>query len=138
MVDPEHQAQGVGRALLERCWPGDPTPDLGRVVVATGAPADLTLYPDFGVMPVTGHWHMRVRTARYLERRAQEVDVREPGTHALEPGRAVAEWARLEPHAVAHERPALHEFLSRDRNCLATVAPDGHATGLCWVSSHGE
>ena len=62
MVAPEHQGRGLGRALLERCWPGDPTPDLGRVVVATGAPADLTLYPDFGVMPVTGHWHMRVRT----------------------------------------------------------------------------
>ena len=46
MVDPEYQRQGVARALLERCWPGDPTPDLGRVVVATGAPADLTLYPD--------------------------------------------------------------------------------------------
>jgi GNAT superfamily N-acetyltransferase len=138
MVDPAHQGQGVGRALLDRCWPGDPTPDLGRIVVAAGAPSDLTLYPDFGVMPVTGHWHMRVRTARYLERRAQEVDVREPGTHVLEPGRAAAEWTRLEPHAVAHERPALHEFFARDRNCLATVAPDGHATGLCWVSSHAE
>jgi GNAT superfamily N-acetyltransferase len=138
MVDPRHQRRGIGHALLERCWPGDPTPEVGRVVVASGAPADLTLYPDFGVMPVMGHWHLRVRTERYLERRAQEVDVREPGTHALAPARAVAEWQRLEPLAIAHDRPALHEFFSRDRSCLATVSPDGQATGLCWVSSHGE
>jgi len=138
MIDPDHQGEGIGRALLQRCWPGDPTPDLGRVVVATGAPADLTLYPTFGVMPATGHWHMRLRTERYLEHRAQERDVREPDTHVLEPRRAAAEWQRLEPLAIAHERPALHEFFARDRTCLATVAGDGKATGLCWVSLHGE
>ena len=138
MVAPQHQGKGIGRELLERIWPGDPTPELGRVVVAAGAPADLTLYPDFGVMPVTGHWHLRVRTEHYLERRAHEVDVRDPGTHVLAPPRAVAEWTRLEPQAIAHERTALHEFFARDRNCLATVGPDGHATGLCWVSSHAE
>ena len=138
MVEPGHQGKGLGRALLERCWPGDPTPDLGRVVVASGAPADLTIYPDFGVMPVTGHWHLRVRTERFLERRAQEVDVREPSVHVLAPPRAVGEWQRLEPAAVEHERPELHEFFARDRTCLATVAEDGQATGLCWVSSHGE
>ncbi len=138
MIDPEHQGQGLGRALLERCWPGDPTPDLGRVVVATGASADLTLYPEFGVMPVTGHWHMRVRTESYLERRAHEVDVRDPDTHMLAPPRAAAEWQRLEPLAIAHERPALHEFFARDRTCLATMSPAGHATGLCWVSSQAE
>ena len=138
MVDPERQRQGLGRALLERCWPGDPTPDLGRVVVATGAPADLTLYPDFGVMPVTGHWHMRMRTEAYLERRAQELDAREPDTHVLSPSRAAAEWQRLEPLAIAHGRPELHEFFARDRTCLANMSPAGDATGLCWVSSRGE
>ena len=138
MVEPEHQGEGIGRELLERIWPGDPTPDLGRIVVAAGAPPDLSLYLDFGVMPVMGHWHMRARTERFLERRAQEVDVREPGTHVLEPARAVEEWKRLEPQAIGHERPALHEFFARDRNCLATVGADGHATGLCWVSSHAE
>ena len=138
MIDPEHQGQGLGRALLERCWPGVPTPDLGRVVVATGAPADLTLYPEFGVMPATGHWHMRVRTEKYLERRAQEVDLRDPGTHALSPARAAAEWQRLEPLAIAHERAALHEFFARDRTCLATMSPAGDASALCWVSAHGE
>jgi hypothetical protein len=107
-------------------------------VVATGAPPDLTLYPDFGVMPVTGHWHLRVRTERYLERRAHQVDAREPDTHMLAPERAAVEWKRLEPLAIAHERPALHEFFARDRTCLATVSPSGEATGLCWVSSHGE
>lgn len=138
MVDPEHQREGIGRALLERCWPGDPTPDLGRIVVATGASADLTLYPDVRVMPVTGHWHMRVSTERYLERRAHEVDVRDTDAVMLSPQRAVEEWDRLEAHAISHERPELHEFFARDRKCLATLAPDGHAKGLCWVSSHGE
>ena len=138
MVDPAHHAQGIGRGLLDRVWPGDPTPDVGRVVVAAGAPHDLTLYPDFGVMPVTGHWHLRVPTERFLERRALERDVREPDTHVLAPARAVEEWKRLEPPAIAHERPALHEFFARDRTCLGTVAADGHATGLCWVSQHAE
>ena len=138
MVEPRQHGRGIGRGLMDRVWPGDPSPETGRVVVATGAPTDLTLYPEYGVMPATGHWHMRVRTERYLERRAQEVDVRDPGTHALAPERAAAEWTRLEPPAIAHERPALHEFFARDRTCLATVADDGRATGLCWVSSHAE
>ena len=55
MVLPDYHRNGIGRALLSRLWPDDPTPDLGRLVVAAGAPADLTLYADFGVMPVTGH-----------------------------------------------------------------------------------
>ena len=59
MVDPKHQGSGVGRKLLEEIWPGDPSPSLGRIVVAAGAPRDLSLYTDFGVMPVAGHWHMR-------------------------------------------------------------------------------
>ena len=138
MVDPEYHREGIGRTLLDRVWPGDPTPDLGRLVVATGASADLTLYPDFGVMPVTGHWHMRVSTERYLERRAHEVDARDPDAVVLGAPRAVEEWERLEAHAIDHERPALHAFFARERKCLATLGPDGHATGLCWVSSHGE
>src|SRR5437763_9997708 len=32
MVCPRLQGGGIGRALLERCWPSDPTPELGRVV----------------------------------------------------------------------------------------------------------
>src|SRR5262249_40560697 len=32
MVEPDFQGQGIGRGLLERCWPDDPSPDLGRVV----------------------------------------------------------------------------------------------------------
>jgi hypothetical protein len=81
---------------------------------------------------------MRVRTESYLERRAQEVDVRDPNTHMLAPQRAAGEWQRLEPLAIAHERPALHEFFARDRTCLATMSPAGDATALCWVSSRGE
>jgi GNAT superfamily N-acetyltransferase len=139
MVLPEHQRRGIGRQLLEIVWPGDPTPELGRVVVATGSASDLSLYTGFGVMPVAGHWHMRQRTESYLGARSQEIDTADPGVHALTPERAVAEWKRLEPSAVAHERPSLHEFFGRDRTCLATIdGSTGAATSLCWVSSDGD
>jgi GNAT superfamily N-acetyltransferase len=139
MVLPEHQGRGIGRRLLGVAWPGDPSADLGRVVVAAGAPSDLSLYLEFGVMPVAGHWHMRQRTDVYLERRAQEIETTDPGVHLLKPDRAVAEWMRLEPQAIGHERPALHEFFARDRNCLAALDPrTGEARALCWVSSEGE
>jgi GNAT superfamily N-acetyltransferase len=136
-VAPSHAGLGVGRALLERCWPESPTPDLGRVVLGIGRPSDLTLYTEFGVMPVSGHWHMRHRSEEYVERRSQEIDAPPTTVHALTPERAVSEWKRLEPSAIGHERPRLHEFFGRTRTCLATV-DDGVATGLCWVSSEGE
>jgi GNAT superfamily N-acetyltransferase len=137
-VAPSHAGQGVSRGLLERCWPNSPSPELGRLVVAVGRPADLTLFTEFGVMPVSGHWHMRHRVDQYLENRALEVDSTEPGVHVLTPDRAVEEWKRLEPRAIAHDRAHLHEFFGRTRNCLATVDDSGQATGLCWVSGHGE
>jgi acetyltransferase (GNAT) family protein len=138
-VASSHAGQGVSRGLLERCWPESPTRELGRLVVAVGTPADLTLFTEFGVMPVTGHWHMRHRVDQYLENRAQEVDSTEPGVHVLTPERAVEEWKRLEPAAIGHERADLHEFFGRTRNCLATVdAESGRATAVCWVSGHGE
>jgi GNAT superfamily N-acetyltransferase len=139
MVLPDHQRRGIGKQLLELVWPGDPTPELGRAVVATGSASDLSLYTGFGVMPVAGHWHMRSPTEEYLAHRAQEMDTTDPGVHALKADRAVAEWKRLEPPAVAHGRPALHEFFGRDRTCLATIDPaTGAATSLCWVSSDGD
>ena len=67
--------QGVSRGLLERCWPESPSPDLGRLVIAVGRPADLTLFTECGVMPVSGHWHMRHRVDQFLESRAREVGV---------------------------------------------------------------
>ncbi len=138
-VAPSHAGLGVGRALLERCWPDSPTPELGRVVVGLGTPADLSLYTEFGVMPVTGHWHMRHRVDEYLERRSQELDSGPPTVHALTTERAVGEWKRLEPPAIGHERPRLHEFFGRTRTCLATVDPErGQARAICWVSSNGE
>jgi GNAT superfamily N-acetyltransferase len=139
MVEPGKQGRGVGRALLERCWPGDPSPELGRVVVAAGAPNDLTLYTEFGVMPVGGHWHMRARAEDYLFRRSQETDAPVPAVHVLKPERAVEEWVRLEPDAIGHDRRSLHEFFARDRTCLAYSAPDGERpSALCWVSSGGD
>jgi GNAT superfamily N-acetyltransferase len=139
MVDPRHQRRGIGRALLQRSWPDSPRRELGRVVVATGEPTDLGLYMEFGVMPVAGHWHIRQRTDRYLERRSHEIERVETAVHVLGPERAVAEWQRLEPPVVGHERPALHEFFCRDRTCLATVDEQTHeATSLCWVSGDGE
>jgi GNAT superfamily N-acetyltransferase len=139
MVTPDQQRRGVGSQLLEIAWPGDPTPELGRVVVANGSASDLSLYTRFGVMPVAGHWHMRQHTETYLAKRSQEIDSVDPGVHVLKADRAVTEWKRLEPAAVAHERPKLHEFFGRDRTCLATIDPaTGHATSLCWVSSEGE
>jgi hypothetical protein len=138
-VAPSHAGRGVSRGLLERCWPDSPTPDLGRLVVAVGTPADLTLFTEFGVMPVSGHWHMRHRVDQYLEQRALELDSTDPDVHVLTGERAVEEWKRLEPEAIGHDRPTLHEFFGRTRNCLATVDPDsGRATALCWVSGQGE
>lgn len=139
MVSPEHQGRGIGRRLLDAIWPGDPSPALGRIVVATGAPRDLSLYTDFGVMPVAGHWHMRQPTRTYLQRRSQETDATEAGSVVvLTVDRAVSEWKRLEPEAIGHERPALHEFFGRDRACLATVDAEGRPKGLCWVSVDGD
>jgi GNAT superfamily N-acetyltransferase len=139
MVCPRHQGGGIGRSLLEQCWPGDPTPELGRVVVAAGAPSDLSLYTEFGVMPVSGHWHMRQRTDHYLARRAHEAGEGDIDVHALSPDNAIKAWERLEPSAIAHRRSALHEFFCRDRYCLAVLDPQtGEAQSLCWVSSDGE
>jgi hypothetical protein len=138
-VAPPYAGRGVGRALLELCWPNSPSPTLGRVVLTFGTPVELSLYTEFGVMPVGGHWHMRHRVDEYLERRSREVDSAEPGVHVLTRQRAVEEWKRLEPTAVGHERPLLHDFFGRTRTCLAVVDPDrGRATGLCWVSSDGD
>jgi hypothetical protein len=59
--------------------------------------------------------------------------------HALTPDRAVSEWKRLEPPAIGHKRPLLHEFFGRTRTCLATMDGEGgRATALCWVSGDGD
>jgi GNAT superfamily N-acetyltransferase len=137
MVAPGHQSRGLGRALLEQCWPQLPTVELGRIVIAAGSQADLSLYTNFGVMPVAGHWHMRQRTDTYLANRSQE-DQTESGVHVLKPERAVEEWGRLEPRAIGHSRHELHEFFARDRTCLGSLGNDGEADAVCWVSSEGE
>ncbi len=136
-VAPTHKGRGIARELLERCWPGPPNPKLGRVVVAPGAPHDLSLYLDFAVMPIAGHWFMRARTDEYTVHRSQEIDASEPAVVALSADRAVAEWKRLEPPAIGHKRPLLHEFFGRTRTCLATMDGDD-ASALCWIGPRGE
>ena len=138
-VSPDHAGAGIGKGLLERCWPERPTREQGRAVVTLGTPADLTLYTRFGVMPVAGHWNLRHRSTEYLERRSLEsTDATEPDVHVLTPERAVDEWKRLEPGAIGHERPALHEFFGRSRGCLAVLNGDGEAQALCWMSPDGD
>ncbi len=134
-VHPEHQGEGIGRGLLARCWPDPPTPDLARVVVATGAPADLTLYTGFGVMPANGRLRLVLRTERYVESRLRERDAAEPAVHVLEGERALGEWRRMEEEVVGHSRRSLQDFFARERTCLATMGDHGRATALCWVSS---
>jgi len=138
-VRPDRQDRGIGRALLERCWPGDPTPELGRIAIVGGTPSDLTLYTDFGVMPITGHWQLRQRTEAYLEARSNEPDAFDAASvHVLEVGHAVSEWKRLEPQAIGHARPLLHDYFGRDRACLARLDErSGEATALCWISPDG-
>lgn len=138
-VLPSHSRRGIGPALVSRCFPGDPTPELGRVAVAPGVSRMLNTLTDFGLMPAAGHWHMRARTAEYLEHRSRITDATEPAVVVLEPGRAVAEWQRLEPPAIGHERAALHEFFGRTRTCLASVDErSGQATALCWAGKDDE
>jgi predicted N-acetyltransferase YhbS len=138
-VAPSHAGAGIGTGLLQRAWPEPPTPQRGRVVVTLGTPADLTLYTRFGVMPVAGHWHLRLRAEEYLERRSLERESTDPAVHGLTPRRAVEEWKRLEPAAIGHERPALHDFFARSRGCLAVLdGGAGEAKALCWVSPDGD
>lgn len=139
VVDPAHQSRGIGRALIEHVWPGDPTPELGRACVALGTPEDLSLYMEYGVMPIAGHWHLLARTERYRERRLQEIDSAGPGVSALKADRAAEEWKRLEPLALGYDRAPLHDFFGRERVCLAAMDLDaGEARSLCWVSSSGD
>lgn len=139
VVHPEHQSRGIGRALLEHIWPGDPTPELGRSCLAVGTPENLSLTMEFGVMPIAGHWHLLARTDRYRERRLQERDSADPGVSALKGDRAAEEWKRLEPLALGYDRAPLHDFFGRERVCLAAMDLDaGVARSLCWVSSAGD
>lgn len=108
------------------------------MALAMGGNADLSLYTTFGAMPVAGHWAMIQRTESYRERRSQETDATEHSIVVLSPDRAVAEWKRLEPDAIGHDRAPLHEFFARDRTCLAMLGEDGSADALCWVSADSD
>lgn len=137
-VAPEYQGQGIARRLVSQCWPGRPTRDVGRIALAPGSGPDLSLYTSFGTMPVAGQWSLDQPTERYLALRSHEIDRVEAAVHQLAPARAVEAWKRLEPQAIGHDRPHLHEFFGRERTCLAAIGEDAHATALCWVSPTGE
>jgi GNAT superfamily N-acetyltransferase len=137
VVDPECRGLGFGRALLERLWPGTPSPEVGRVVVAARSNIELSLYTAFGAMPATGHWRLRMSGKEFVERRAHQ-DAGDPDVVVLESGHAVDEWQRLEPLAVAHDRSDLHEFFGRTRSCLACLGDGRQASALCWVSPSDE
>ena len=131
--------RGIGPALLAEALPGDPTPDLGRVAVAPGTTRTLNMFTDFGLMPAAGHWHMRADPQTFLERRSRVTDAAEPAVVVLEPDRAAAAWQLLEPQAIGHERPGLHEFFARTRTCLAAVdEATGQPTALCWAGRGEE
>lgn len=138
-VRPGMSGLGLGPGLLQQVWSAAPTPELGRVAVAPGVSRVLNAMTDFGVMPAAGHWHMRAPSSRYLERRSLVTDAAEPAVVVLEPARAVQEWQRLEPPAIGHRRPMVHEFFARTRTCLASVdEATGQASSLCWVGRDDE
>lgn len=132
-VAPAHTRQGIGPALLDEIWPGAPTREMGRVAVAPGVSRVLNAVTAHGMMPAAGHWHMRSRTADYLEARSRVTDAAEPPVVVLEADRAREEWQALEPDAIGHARPGLHEFFARTRTCLASVDDAGRPSALCWA-----
>lgn len=138
VVADDHRGRGIGRSVLKRCWPGDPSSAVGRLAVAPGTPRELAPYMSTGTMPVAGVWRFRQPTETYLARRSLD-DLPETHVHALEPSRAEAEWARLEPEALGMQRSALHGFLSADRTCLGSMdEATQRAAALCWVGADAQ
>jgi GNAT superfamily N-acetyltransferase len=135
MVAPDDQGGGIGRALLEHCFDDDSAPSLGRLVVATGAPRDLSLYTDFGFMPVAGHWHMRQSSDTYRARR-RSTGGDSSVASVLSTQKALQAWSRLEPSVLGTFRRPLHEFLASTRTCLGLNDDKGLA--VCWLGADGE
>jgi N-acetylglutamate synthase-like GNAT family acetyltransferase len=135
MVAPDDQGSGIGRALLEHCFDEHRTGQLPRLVVATGAPRDLTLYTDFGFMPIAGHWHMRQSSDDYTAQR-RRAGGQGSVASVLSTRQALEAWQRLEPSVMGSFRLPLHEFFCSTRTCLA-VDDDG-GLAVCWVGTDGE
>ena len=134
-VDDEYQGRGLGRQLLRKCW-NDSASVVPRIIVAAGAPADLTTYTGVGTAPVAGHWNVVQRAVTYRERRARE----EPPlmrTQPLDPKRALREWERPEPLALGHARPELHRHF-RSRVCVAgSDERSADVNAVCWLGADG-
>ncbi len=138
MVEREYRGRGLGRELLSRCWPCEEANAAPRVVVAVGAPADLTLYSAFGMQPVTGHWHLRASTRAFIAACAREPGRDEARVTALAGEPACREWRRLEPAALGLDRPAVHECFASTRTCLALLDHDGGIAAVCWADEEGN
>ena len=131
--------RGIGRRLLERCWPGPPTPDLGRARASrTGAPADLSLYTDVrrdAGQRATGTCAQRPSdTSSAARRRSTRT---EPAVHALD--------ARARRRASGSGSSRSRSATSA-RCCTSSSAATAPASrpwtpatatrrALCWVSS---
>ncbi len=63
-VDPEHQGRGVAGRCSSAAGPGIHRRSSAGSWWPRERPADLSLYTEFGVMPITGHWHMRAADRR--------------------------------------------------------------------------
>lgn len=136
MVSPACQGLGIGQALLQDVWPCAQA-SARRVVVATGAPRDLSLYTAHGLMPLCGHWHMRHSPADYLERRDRDVGAN-LRIRTLDAETALEAWARLEPPLLDDRRAALHGFFAQSRTSIGLLADDGSVRATCWVGPFGE
>ena len=139
MVDPEYQREGVGRALLDRVWPGDPTPDIGRVVVATGASGRPHALPRLRrharhrpLAPARAHGALPRAARAGASTRASRTRTCSPRSARARSGSGSSRSRSptSAPRCTSSSR-ATARASRRSR-------PDGHATGLCWVSSHGE
>ena len=127
------------RRCSSAAGPGRRRPSSGRLVRGGGTPADLSLFTEFGVMPVSGHWHMRHRVEQYLERRAQELDTTEPAVHVLTLG---ARRGGVEAPRAGRDRPrapaAARVLRPHPQLPGAVDAERGRATALCWVSTRAR
>ena len=133
--------RAVGRARARRprasaggcssaAGPSRPRPSSGGSWWRSARPADLTLYTEFGVMPVSGHWHMRhrggplPRAARAQEMRRDRAGRARAHAGPRRGGVEAARAGRDRPRAPAAARVLRpHAQLPRHRRRLGRPRP---------------